>query len=340
MRSNSPEQFYAAPGDGNACRTMLHGGSRSFLAASLLLPRSIAAPASALYAFCRMADDEIDRGMADGALADVVARFAIPRVLPEALLDGFAWDAEGRDYETLDDLHAYAARVAGTVGAMMAIIMGRRHPDVIARAVDLGIAMQLTNVARDVGEDASAGRLYLPRSWLREAGIDPEEWLARPRFTEALGRVVQRLIAAADGLYQRADGGIARLPRSCRAGILAARLLYAEIGRELERTGFDSVTRRAIVPPWRKARLAAGIPLALAAIKAGPPAHPVEAARFIVEELASESGSQALVTARPARWWNLSAQFAMVIDLFERLDRREKLSAAGATNEPGAGGYG
>ena len=266
----SPDQGYRA--DLAACRTLLRGGSRSFHAASLLLPRSVRDPATALYAFCRLADDAIDQDSgrlaalarlrerlaraydgrplpipADRALAAVLARFAIPRELPEALLEGFAWDAAGRRYETLSDLTAYAVRVAGTVGAMMAMLMGVRAPQVVARACDLGVAMQFSNIARDVGEDAAAGRLYLPVQWLREAGIDPDAWLARPTFSPALGGVVQRLLAEAEALYARAGSGVRRLPLGCRPGIGAARLLYAEIGHEVLRRGGDSVGGRAVV---------------------------------------------------------------------------------------------
>ena len=170
-----------------------------------------------------------------GLFADVVTKFCIPRELPEALLEGLAWDAEARRYETLQDLTAYAARVAGAVGAMMTLVMGQRSPEIVARACDLGVAMQFTNIARDVGEDARAGRLYLPLSWLREAGIDPDAWLATPSFTPEIAAIVQRLLDAADAFYARATLGIASLPIGCRPGIYAARALYAEIGRELER---------------------------------------------------------------------------------------------------------
>ncbi len=107
----------------------------------------------------------------------------MPRELPEALLEGFEWDLVGRRYETLEELQAYAARVAGSVGAMMAVLMGARSAAVLARACDLGVAMQLTNIARDVGEDARQGRLYLPLAWLREAGIDPERLARSARFS-------------------------------------------------------------------------------------------------------------------------------------------------------------
>src|SRR5262249_13537001 len=163
---------------------------------SHVLPPRVRDPAIALYAFCRLADDAVDlRGgkiaalahlrdrldrayagrpyptPADRAFADVIARFAIPRDLPEALLEGLAWDAGGRRSEDFSALMDYAVRVAGTVGAMMAVLMGARTPQQLARACDLGVAMQLTNIARDIGEDASQGRLYLPLQWLRAAGI-------------------------------------------------------------------------------------------------------------------------------------------------------------------------
>ena len=262
-----------------ACRAMLRGGSRSFFAASLLLPRRVHEPATALYAFCRVADDLIDNGgaaaglaelhrrldgvyadrpedhAADRALAHVVLRHDMPRFLLDQLLDGFAWDAEGRRYEDLASLQAYAARVAGTVGAMMAVLMGARSHAAVARACDLGVAMQLSNIARDVGEDARAGRLYLPLAWMRESGLDPAAWLARPEPGPALARVVARLLAEADRLYARADAGISMLPLSCRPGIGAARLLYRAIGRQVARNGHDCVNSRARVGRWRKLAL-------------------------------------------------------------------------------------
>ena len=121
---------------------------------------------------------------------------------------------------------------------MMALLMGVRTPEGLARACDLGVAMQLSNIARDVGEDARMGRLYLPQAWLVEAGIAPDARLAAPVFSPALGAVVRRLLDAADALYRRVDAGVARLPLACRPGINAARFLYAEIGHEVARSGF------------------------------------------------------------------------------------------------------
>ena len=327
---------------------MLRGGSRTFFAASLILPRRVREPATALYAFCRLADDAVDieggrlavltrlnerlsrayQGRplplaVDRAFADTVARFGIPRSLPEGLLEGLAWDAVGRRYETLSDLRAYAARVAGTVGAMMAVLMGARWPEAIARACDLGVAMQLTNIARDVGEDARAGRLYLPLAWLRDAGIDPQAWLVRPTFSPALGATIQRLLQEADALYLRSGAGIAHLPLTCRPGIRLARTLYADIGREIERRGGDSVSHRAKVSTGRKFALAAQTLVAMALPQPRELAPVLEEAQFLVDAVAADVLPQPVSPA-----WRLSRKLIWLIDLFERLERRELFDQA------------
>lgn len=329
-----------------ACRALLRDGSKSFHAASLLLPPTVRDPAVALYAFCRLADDAIDREggrgpavgrlrerlarayegrpvahPADRALADVVTRFAIPHALPEALLEGLEWDAAGRRYDDLSGLLAYAARVAGAVGAMMAMVMNARGA--VARACDLGVAMQLTNIARDVGEDARAGRLYLPRTWLTESGIDPERFLARPEQNPALAGVVARLLAVADSLYARGAGGIARLPLSCRPGIGAARWLYAEIGREVERRGYDCVTQRAVVSGRRKAALLARAMVDVATASTGPEAPPLEETRFLVDAVTAAPE----ILGAPTTSRGVHGSAVWVLDLFEQLARREALRA-------------
>lgn len=283
------------PADLDACRCAIRHGSRSFHAASRLLPASVRDPALALYAFCRLADDAVDLNTekpaavlslhdrldrayagrpvehpADRAFAAMVAQHAMPRALPEALLEGFAWDAVGRRYADLSELRAYSARVAAAVGAMMTVLMGVRDADALARACDLGVAMQLTNIARDVGEDAREGRLYLPLDWLDQAGIDPEDFLAHPRFTPALADVIRRVVAEAQRLYDRSEAGIAALPLGVRPAIFAARLIYAEIGTCLRAGGYDSVTRRAVTSGRRKLVLAGGAVLRAAAVTALP----------------------------------------------------------------------
>lgn len=338
-----------------ACRAMLRNGSRSFFAASFLLPRKVREPASALYAFCRLADDavDLDGGNADAvqrlrerldrayggrpqanpverAFADVVVHYEIPRALPEALLDGLAWDAEGRRYRDLAELHAYSARVAGTVGAMMALLMGVRTPALLARACDLGVAMQLTNIARDVGEDARAGRIYLPLDWLHQAGIDAEAWLATPVYTGALGTVISRLLDSAKSLYRQADHGIAALPRGCRPGIRAARLLYAEIGHELARTGFDSVTRRTVVPAGRKLELLARA-MAGSAVARATEEPCLAEAEFLVNAVVATPHARSQPSS--VRWWNLRERALWVIELFDRLERRNRVGDEAAMSQ-------
>jgi phytoene synthase len=294
--------------DVRSCRNLLKQGSRSFYAASLLLPGSFSQPVTALYAFCRVADDEIDRHGAsheilasmherldriyegrpgnfavDRAFADVVRMHEIPREIPAALFEGFAWDISNRKYETLSDVFAYAARVAGTVGTMMAMIMGAREPRILSRACDLGVAMQITNIARDVGEDAAAGRLYLPRSLLREHQVDPDAWLRDPSFNPAIGAVVSRLLQEASVLYRRADWGLTKLPSSCRPAMFAARTIYAEIGAVIERHGFDSVSRRAVVSGRRKAALLAGAVRHAATTRERDSAPTLQEVRFLLD---------------------------------------------------------
>ncbi|WP_137110512.1 15-cis-phytoene synthase [Rhodobacter sp. SY28-1] len=308
-----------APDDMAACRAMIRTGSLSFHAASKLLPSRVRDPALALYAFCRVADDDVDEVQdkahavlrlrerldliyagrpearpSDRAFAAVVQDFDMPRALPDALLEGLAWDAMGRRYDTLSDLHAYSARVASSVGVMMCVLMRVRHPDALARAADLGLAMQLTNIARDVGEDARAGRLFLPLVWLEEAGLDAERFLANPQPSAALSGVLQRLLGVADDLYRRASAGVSSLPTDCRLGIAAARHIYAAIGTEVARAGHDSVRRRARTSRGQKLMLM-GRALGSAALTHVLPqpaqlhARPVQEVAFLVDAAGQRS---------------------------------------------------
>jgi phytoene synthase len=234
--------------DEAACGAAIRHGSQSFHAAFLPLPSRVRRAAPALYAFCRMADDAVDlheheaaavkrlrarlapvydgrpaNAPSDRAFARILGRHALPAALPaglpEALIKGFEWDAEGRRHADLSALKDYATRVAGTVGAMMAVLMDVRDPAPIARACDLGVAMQLTNIARDVGEDAAEGRLCLPLDLLAQVGIDPEAFLADPKPSLALASVVARLLAEADALYLRVESGLAAPPGDVRGAL-------------------------------------------------------------------------------------------------------------------------
>jgi len=259
------------------CATAIRTGSHSFHAASKLLPQDVRAPVRVLYAFCRLADDQVDEGHdkakavlslgerlgrvyagrpldrpEDRAMAALVVAHDMPRALPEALLEGLAWDAQERRYETISDLRGYAARVAAAVGVMMCVLMGSRSRDVLARACDLGVAMQLTNIARDVGEDARAGRIYLPLSWCHEEGLAPASLLEKPVMSAELGNIVKRLLAEADRLYRRSEAGIDALPMKGRMAIWSARLIYDGIGGRVKKNGYNSVDQRASTSKWRK----------------------------------------------------------------------------------------
>jgi phytoene synthase len=252
------------------CVEAIRHGSRSFHAASKLLPRRVREPALALYSFCRLADDAVDlntekadavlrlherldlayagqprNAPADRAFAAIIEEFDMPRALPEALLEGLAWDAMERRYESLSDVRAYSARVASAVGAMMCVLMNVRDRRALARACDLGVAMQLTNIARDVGEDAEEGRLYIPTNWLAEDMTEPDAFIADPGPNDRTRSYVARLLREADRLYNRADAGVGLLPIDSRPGIFAARHIYAGIGGRIRKADFDSITSRA-----------------------------------------------------------------------------------------------
>lgn len=279
----------SAAADMAECRAAIRTGSLSFHAASKLLPARVRDPALVLYAFCRLADDAVDEGAApvqavlhlqdrldrayagqpfdapiDRAFARLIEEHALPRALPDALLEGLAWDAEERTYATLSGVRDYSARVAAVVGVMMCVLMGVRDRHRLARACDLGLAMQLTNIARDVGADAALGRIYLPRDWLAEAGVDADAFLHNPTASPEIRAMTDRLLREADRLYLRAEPGIADLPMACRPGIFAARHIYAGIGSAVRARGCNSVTGRAHTGKARKLGW-----LALSGLRAG-----------------------------------------------------------------------
>jgi phytoene synthase len=352
MPNISETKNFATAADRTTCRAMIKNGSKSFFTASLILPAAVREDAYALYAFCRLSDDmvDVDGGTeaaiaklrarldlvymgqpidnpVDRVFADVVMRYVIPRKLPDALIEGLDWDVRGVTCETLSDVYAYAARVAGSVGAMMAVLMGVRSPQLLARACDLGIAMQLTNIARDVGEDARQGRLYLPRAWLREAGLDPEAWLQTPAYSAALASVIARLLDHADQLYRRADAGIAGLPAACRPGIFAARYIYDAIGTKVAQRRFDSVTARARVSLFAKlGYLGQALILSIVARATMKNLAALPEAAYLVEAVTSACAPTD--QPRPGIFDRMADRVVWVAHLFAELEARERASAS------------
>lgn len=343
------------PHDLAHCRDVIRTGSLSFHAASKLLPATVRDPALALYAFCRLADDEVDEGddktravldlqerlelvyagrprnaPEDRAFAAVIAEFDMPRALPEALLEGLAWDAVERQYDSVSDLRNYCARVASAVGAMMCVLMRVRDADALARACDLGVAMQLTNIARDVGEDARAGRIYLPLDWLDEAGMSKSDFLANPQATLEVRRMVKRLLSEARQMYVRSEAGIASLPANARTGIYAARYIYAAIGKAVAQNGFDSINHRGRTTKRQKVGLIgkSAVRSVSSVILPTSPilyARPLEEVRFLVDAVATNT--------RHADGWGQGRTGSFLAAMAELKSREAAAKASGVAAE-------
>lgn len=261
-------------------------GSRSFAAASRLFDRATRERAWLLYAWCRACDDLVDgqdHGHGGAAVPDAAARLDAIRVRTAAALEGrwvgdpafdalrivaeetamphgFAWDVVegfaldtgGWQPATEAELLLYCYHVAGAVGCMMAVVLGvpPTEDELLDRACDLGLAFQLANIARDIGEDAAAGRCYLPADWLREAGIAREDVMAD---RTALAGVARRLTQRAGEYEARARIGAAALPFRSAWAVLAAAGIYGDIARRVEQSGAAAWDTRVTVSPAEKA---------------------------------------------------------------------------------------
>ncbi|MEM9422400.1 MAG: phytoene/squalene synthase family protein [Pseudomonadota bacterium] len=271
-------------------------GSKSFALASLLFRPHMKRHAHMLYAWCRHCDDVIDGqnlGFAElgheahipqasdlehlrqstlAALAgqemsepafqafqEVALNTNMAAKYPMDLLKGFQMDVEARRYETQDDTLEYCYHVAGVVGVMMAIIMGVDPADneTLDRASDLGIAFQLTNICRDIIDDAEIGRVYLPASWLREVGVAPTPSAVLNRDNRsAVWSVALRTLEEADRYYHSSGPGVRRLPIRAGFAVAAARGVYRDIGRLVRKRGTKAWDVRARTSRRRKVALA------------------------------------------------------------------------------------
>ena len=264
-------------------RETIQHHSKSFSFASTLLPASSRRDVEVLYAWCRRTDDAIDLAPPDrradelerlraeldaiygeppldddlgAAMQSLVRLHSIPRLYPDELVEGMAMDVQRVEYEVSDTLLQYCYRVAGTVGLMMCHVIGVRDPSALQPAVHLGIAMQLSNICRDVLEDWDDGRLYLPHDLLARHGAESlPARLGQPlpiELRDAIGRTVADLLALADEYYASADRGFVDLPWRAALAVRTARLVYADIGSVIRRRGCDVFAGRAYVPNRRK----------------------------------------------------------------------------------------
>jgi phytoene synthase len=264
------------------CEAITQFHSRTFYTASALLPTAIRRSVWALYAFCRVSDDLVDRPKRNPhaaleawreralsphpsqddlvalAWADTRARHRIPLLYAEQLLDGIAHDLETVRYATFGELAIYAYGVASTVGLMAMHIVGFSGPEAVPYAVRLGVALQLTNILRDVGEDWHAGRLYLPLDELAAFDLSEEDIAARQvddRWHAFLCFQMDRV----HSLYTNSLPGIALLAPAGRFAIAAAAELYWAILDDIQANGGDVFSRRAYVSRLEKLRRLPGI---------------------------------------------------------------------------------
>lgn len=285
-------------------RRMIRRGSKSFSAAARLFDKSTRESAYMLYAWCRYCDDQIDGqnlGLGPAAACPaslaqiknlcretrhalagdtmthpvfiafqrVVQQHRIPHRYPLELLEGFAMDVEQRRYANLEDTLLYCYHVAGVVGIMMAHVMGVRDQESLHRAADLGIAFQLTNIARDVMDDARVGRIYLPAGWLEHSGITAGE-MQHPKHRHTVCAAVRRLLLEAEPYYHSAAQGFPSLGFRSAWAVATARGVYRDIGRLVAKRGPDAWDRRAVVSRRRKMyRALQGGAQALAAVSLG-----------------------------------------------------------------------
>jgi 15-cis-phytoene synthase len=252
------------------CLEITRKHSRSFFLSTQLLPPEKRQAIRALYAFCRTSDDLVDQPQADATQAlaawveqvhaplpapdnpvllawnDTVARYAVPRALPDELLAGITMDLTVNRYQTFDDLWLYCYRVASVVGLISMWIIGYRE-GAVDYAIKLGVALQLTNILRDVGEDARRGRIYLPQEDLDRFGLCDQDIL-HGRCDEPFRALMRFEIERANCLYEEDWLGIALLNSDGQLAIAAAAEIYRGILGKIQQNYYDVYQRRAYVP--------------------------------------------------------------------------------------------
>ncbi len=252
--------------------------SKSFHLASGLLPEEKRSSVRALYAFCRSVDDVVDEisvkdrnleldywrkiirsapalgdDMIAAAWVDTLTRYHIPRHYALQLIDGVARDLVQTRYQTFSELATYCYGVASTVGLMSMYIIGFQSNQAVPYAIKLGVALQMTNILRDIGEDYLAGRNYLPRDEMVFYGIretDIAEGIVTDRWRQFMRFQIQRTRE----LYEESWPGIKLLEPEGRLAVGAASVLYGGILDEIEKNDYDVFSRRASLSPSEKLR--------------------------------------------------------------------------------------
>ncbi len=268
-----------------SCEQITRTYAKSFYFAAKFLPKHKRKPIYALYALCRSVDDEVDEIGANSEVAaveavenwkrkleeiyedqrpktkdqnlvfiawrDLLQTYRIPKNLPLELMQGVLMDTAIKRYETFDELYVYCYRVASTVGLMSSEIFGYSKPETLEYAEALGIAMQLTNILRDVKEDAAMGRIYLPQEDLQRFNV-MEKQIFENDFDANFIELMKFQIARARDYYRQSEKGIPLLEKDTRFTVLLASRIYARILDEIERQNYDVFKRRAHTTFWQK----------------------------------------------------------------------------------------
>ena len=263
------------------CRRITEHHSRSFYLTSGLLPPDKRRAVRAFYAFCRRSDDIVDvvhtdhgysldgwaaaaRGLTPPeddpvlvAWADTRLRYTIPQQYPDELLEGVRMDLTVHRYPTFEDLWLYCYRVAATVGLVSMHITGFKSEAAVPYAIKAGVALQLTNILRDVGEDAARGRIYLPQEDLARFHVTEDE-IMRGVISERFRALMDFQIARAHRLYDEGCQGLHYLLPEGRFAIASAIRVYRAILDRILLNGYDVFTQRAHLGAWAKLSMLPG----------------------------------------------------------------------------------
>ena len=269
------------------CRQVTKSASKTFYWGSTFVPQPKRQAVWAVYAFCRVVDDIVDEafepgtaraghlsgsnapqseleywrrsleriyergGTGDGpiqlAWSDLIEHYAVPIEPALDLLKGVAMDLTVKRYETFEDLHLYCYRVAGTVGLLTTSIFGYQDATALTHAVDLGVALQLTNILRDIAEDARLNRIYIPQDEMKHFGYSEGELMVGV-INEAFRELIRFQMTRAEEYYQRGQLGIAMLSADCRLAVRLSGALYRHILDRIRLNNYNVFTKRACVP--------------------------------------------------------------------------------------------